>query len=104
MNSLRYFVASGPWSAAHRQPDRRTAFQSKTLTEGHHREKVVNDVEVGDIVQEEAPLPAEEITIYSRRSAPLEVPLSVAVVREFDVRVVKVSDHDEPSRLINLII
>ena len=58
----------------------------------------MDDVIVRDIVEEETTLPAEEITVNSASSTTLVVPLILAVMREFGVGVVEVSDHDEPVR------
>jgi hypothetical protein len=65
------------------------------LTERHLGEEVVHDVVVGDVVQEEAALPAEEVAVDGARGAALEGPLALAEVRERGVRVVEVGDHDE---------
>ena len=66
------------------------------LTEGHHREEVVDDVEVRDVMEEEPTLPAQEVTVDGGSGTTLEVPLLIAVVGELDVSVVQVRDHDEP--------
>ena len=55
------------------------------------------DVEVGDVMQEEPAHPAEEIAVYRRCCATLEVPRAVAVVGKVDRSMVKVGDHDEPA-------
>ena len=64
-------------------------------TERHLGEEVVDDVVVGDVVEEEASLPAEEGTVDSGSGATLEVPLFSTVVREARVSVVQVGDHDD---------
>ena len=56
----------------------------------------MDDVVVGDVVQEKAAHPAEEVTVHSRGGASLEIPLRLAIVRQRRVRVVEVRDHDEP--------
>ena len=56
---------------------------------------VVDDMEVGNIVQEEASLPAEERPIAGRSCAALEVPFLAAVMRHDRVGVVEVSDHND---------
>ena len=66
------------------------------LTPWHLGEKVMDDVVVGDVVQEKAAHPAEEVTVHSRGGASLEIPLRLAIVRQRRVRVVEVRDHDEP--------
>ena len=58
---------------------------------------MVDAVEVRDVVQEEAALPAEEVAVDGRGGAPLEVPLAVAVMGELHVGVMEVRDHDEPA-------
>lgn len=72
--------------------------KKRRLTEGHLGEKVVDDMVVGHVVEEEAAHPAEEVAVHRRGRAPLEVPLRLAIVRQLRVRVVKVRDHDEPAR------
>ena len=54
---------------------------------------MVNDVVVCDIMEEEAPLPAQEVPIRRRGSPTLEVPLALAIVWELDVGVLEVGDH-----------
>lgn len=55
---------------------------------------VVDDMEVSDIVEEEATLPAEEVTVNGSSGTALEVPLFATIVRERRVGVVKVGDHN----------
>lgn len=50
---------------------------------------------VGDIVEEEATLPAKEGPVDGGGSAALEVPFLSAVVGEVGVGVVEVGDHDD---------
>jgi hypothetical protein len=57
---------------------------------------VVDDVVVGDIVQEETALPAQEIPVNSARCATLVAPLLVAIMGKQGVGVMQVGDHDEP--------
>lgn len=66
------------------------------VIERHLGEEVVDDVIVGDIVEEEASLPSEEGTVDGAGGATLERPLSLAVMRETLISVVEVGDHDEP--------
>ena len=49
-------------------------------TERHLREEVVNDMVVRHIVQEEAALPSQEWSVYSRSRTSLIVPLFRTVV------------------------
>lgn len=65
-------------------------------TERHLREEVVNDMEVGDIMKEEAALPAKTIPVDGGGSTSLVVPFIVAVVGKIRVGVVEICDHDEP--------
>lgn len=69
-----------------------------SVIERHLGEEVVNDVEVSDVVEEEAPLPAKDRPINSSGGTALEVPLLSAVVGHDGVGVVEISDHDEPVR------
>ena len=57
---------------------------------------MVYDVVMGDIVEEEAALPAEEGAIDGSGRATLVTPSAAAVVRDIRVCVVEVGDHDEP--------
>lgn len=66
------------------------------VVEGHLGEEVMDDMEVSDIVEEEASLPAENGPVNGSGSATLEVPFLAAVVRHDRVGVMKISDHDEP--------
>lgn len=66
------------------------------LTERHLGKVVVRDVMVGDTVQEELALPAEEITVHGGRGTAGKRPRRVAVVRQLRVCVMQVGDHDEP--------
>ena len=50
---------------------------------------------VSDIVEEEASLPAKNITINSGDSTTLEVPFLAAIVGEEGIGVVEVGDHDD---------
>ena len=54
----------------------------------------MDDVEVGNIVEEETTLPAEDGPVNSGSSTALEVPLLSAVVGQRGVGVVEVGDHD----------
>jgi hypothetical protein len=55
---------------------------------------VVDDVVVGNIMEEEASLPSEERPVDGSGSTALEVPLLAAVMGESRVGVVQVGDHD----------
>ena len=48
----------------------------------------MDDMEVGDVVKEEPALPPEKVAVNGSCSAPLEVPLAVAVVGELHVGMV----------------
>lgn len=102
MNAFRCCVASAPLSirCARGQCYERVASlkEGGALTEGHHREEVMDDMEVGDVVQEESTLPSEEVAIDGRSSTPLEVPLAIAIVGKLHVGMVEVRDHDEPAK------
>lgn len=67
-----------------------------SVVEGHLGEEVVDDVVVGDVVEEETSLPAEEVTVDGSGGTTLEGPFLLAVVGEHGVGVVEVGDHDEP--------
>lgn len=54
---------------------------------------------MGNIVQEEPALPAEEVSVDGGCSASLEVPLTIAIVRKLDIGVVQVGDHDKPAQM-----
>lgn len=56
---------------------------------------MVNDVEMGNVVEEEATLPAQNRPINGGGSSSLEVPLLAAIVGHDGVSVVQVSDHDD---------
>jgi hypothetical protein len=56
---------------------------------------VVDNVVVGDIVEEEASLPAKERTIDGTSSTTLEVPLLTAIVGHGSVSVMEVGNHDD---------
>lgn len=62
----------------------------------------MDHMEVGDVVQEEPALRPEEVTVNRCGSAPLEVPLAVAVVGELHVGVMEVRDHDKPAKRITV--
>jgi len=66
---------------------------------GRNDTYVVNDVEVGNIVEEEATLPAQEVPVDGSSSSTLEVPFLAAVVGERGVSVMKVGDHDDCSQV-----
>lgn len=55
---------------------------------------VVDDMVMGDVVKEEAALPAQEVTIDGRSSTALEVPFLATIVRELRVSVVEIRDHN----------
>jgi hypothetical protein len=57
---------------------------------------MVNDVVVGNIVQEETTLPAQEVPVNSACCAALVAPLLVAIMGKHGVGVMQISDHDEP--------
>ena len=50
------------------------------------------------IVQEEAALPAQEISVDGRCGTALEVPLGRAIVRKFSIGVVKLGNHTHVNR------
>jgi len=56
---------------------------------------VVNDMEVGNVVEKEAPLPTQEVPVDGGGSTSLETPFLAAVVREIRIGVVQVCDHDD---------
>ena len=58
---------------------------------------MVNNVVMGDIVKKKSALPPKKVPVDCRSSAPLEVPLAVAVMGELHVGVMEVRDHDEPA-------
>lgn len=72
-------------------------------TEGHLGEKVVDDVEVRYVVEEEAALPPEDTAVDGRGGAALEVPLFTTVVRHVGVGVMEVGDHDDCGPQLDLI-
>jgi len=66
------------------------------VVERHLREEVVDDMEVGNIVEEEASLPAQEVSVNGSCSPTLEVPLLSTVVGHNWISMVEISYHDEP--------
>lgn len=56
----------------------------------------MDDVEVGDTVEEEVTHPAEEVTVEGRSGTTRVGPLLAAVVGQLGVGVVEVGDHNEP--------
>lgn len=64
----------------------------------------MNDMEVGDVVKEEAALPSEERPVDSGGSTALEIPLLATVVGENGVGVMEISNHDDyKGNLINFL-
>ena len=97
MNSFKYLVASGPWSSQdYISIVLRHAPNEYMLTERHLGEEVVDDVEVGNTVEEEVAHCAEEVTVDGSSSTAGVRPLLIAVVGQLGVGVVEVGDHDEP--------
>lgn len=56
---------------------------------------MMDNMEVGDIVEEESSLPPQEVTINSCGRTSLEVPFLVPVMGKIWCRMVKVCDHDD---------
>ena len=56
---------------------------------------MMDDVEVSDIVEEEAALPSQEVPVNGGSGSTLEVPFLATVVRKCGVGVVEVCDHDD---------
>jgi len=59
----------------------------------------MNDMEVSDIVKEEAALPSEERPVDSGSSTTLEIPLLATVVWESGIGVMKIGDHDDYEKI-----
>lgn len=59
----------------------------------------MNDVVMSDVMQKEAPLPAEEVAVDGACGTSLEGPLALAKMRKLRVGVVKVSDHNKLDRV-----
>ena len=57
---------------------------------------MVNDVEVGDAVEEEVAHPAEKVAVERCGSTTGKRPLFSTVVRKLRIGVVEVGDHDKP--------
>jgi len=66
------------------------------VVEGNGRKEVVSDVVVRDVVKEETTCPSQKWPVDSRDSATKKRPLLVSVVSNGGVRVVEVSQHDDP--------
>ena len=56
---------------------------------------MVNDVKVSNVVQEEPPLPTQEISVDSSSRSTLEVPLFSTIMREGRISVVEVGNHND---------
>ena len=56
---------------------------------------VMDDMEVSDVVEEEAALPSEERPVDGGSGTTLEVPFLATVVRESGVGVMEVGDHND---------
>lgn len=65
-------------------------------TEGHRREHVVHDVEVRDVVEEDATDEAQEVAVDGGDCAARGCPCATAVDWDFGVCVVQKGDHDNP--------
>jgi hypothetical protein len=65
------------------------------LTKRHLRKEVVYNVVVSNIVEKEPSLPSEEVAVDCTSGTALEIPLSLAVVRELRVGVMQIRDHNE---------
>lgn len=70
----------------------------KSLTKGHLGEEVVDHMVMGNVMQEKSTHPPEEVSVDSGSGPPREAPFAIAIVREFGIRVVKVSYHNKPMR------
>lgn len=68
----------------------------RAVVERHLREEVMNDVEVRNIMEEEAALPSEERPVDGGSGTTLEVPFLATVVGESRIGVMEVGDHNEP--------
>ena len=55
---------------------------------------MMNDMIMSNIMKEETPLPAQEVSIDSSSGPTLKVPGSAAIVRKDGIGVVEVGDHD----------
>jgi hypothetical protein len=56
---------------------------------------VMNNVEMGNIVEEETALPPKDWTVDGRGGTTLEVPFIFAVMRRHRISVVKVGDEND---------
>jgi len=60
------------------------------------REEMMDNMVMGDIMQEHSSLPSKEVPIDSSSSASLEGPFVFAIMGHLWISVMEVGDHDEP--------
>jgi hypothetical protein len=65
-------------------------------TEWDRREEVVSDVVMGNVVKEEASSPPKKGTVNSGYGATDERPLLVTIVGDGRIRMMKISQHNDP--------
>jgi hypothetical protein len=61
---------------------------------------MMDDVVVGDIVEEEATLPSQKVSVDGCSSSTLEVPFLASVVRELRVSMVEICNHDDCDNML----
>lgn len=66
------------------------------LTEGQFREEMMYHMIVGDIVQEEPALPAQEVPVDGGSCTALVVPFLSTIMWQERIGVMQIGDHDEP--------
>lgn len=55
---------------------------------------MVDNMEVDDVVKEEATLPTKQRTIHGGCCSALEIPLPVTVMRKARIRMLEIGDHN----------